>query len=318
MSERPFRGRSRIRSPLLEIEPSTLLRRSVSPRSGSRLNSTSRSRSFERDSTRHSACHSRSQSHTESRPQVPSRSRSRSETSGRYRKRENSRTPSPSTNHPRSSKVIIEKLTKNVNESHLREVFGGFGDIKSLDIPMNKAFMTNRGCAYILYHDPADAEAAIAHMHEAQFDGAILNVSIVLPRRAFSRSPPPSQNGRGSFSRQDHGRGPPSDGFTSRASPFPHRSTTSIGRFRRSRHIEKPDIYRPLSLSHSRSPRPSRSLSSKSLSISPPRRKAQSRTNSFHHRRRRSPSYSSYGYSSRSGRSRSLSPGRDRHRHESR
>ncbi|GCB19551.1 RNA-binding protein with serine-rich domain 1 [Aspergillus awamori] len=67
--------------------------------------------------------------------------------------------------------IVIEKLTKNVTESHLREIFGGFGDIQSLDLPMNKAFMTNRGTAYILYHDPADAEAAIAHMHEAQLDG---------------------------------------------------------------------------------------------------------------------------------------------------
>ncbi|EHA27520.1 hypothetical protein ASPNIDRAFT_41454 [Aspergillus niger ATCC 1015] len=38
--------------------------------------------------------------------------------------------------------------------------------------------MTNRGTAYILYHDPADAEAAIAHMHEAQLDGAMLNFNI--------------------------------------------------------------------------------------------------------------------------------------------
>jgi RNA-binding protein with serine-rich domain 1 len=62
--------------------------------------------------------------------------------------------------------------------------------------------MTNRGTAYILYYDPADAEAAIAHMHEAQLDGAILNVSIVLPRRNFSRSPPPVSNrGTGGRSR---------------------------------------------------------------------------------------------------------------------
>ncbi|GFN10773.1 RNA-binding protein with serine-rich domain 1 [Aspergillus tubingensis] len=74
--------------------------------------------------------------------------------------------------------IVIEKLTKNVTESHLREIFGGFGDIQSLDLPMNKAFMTNRGTAYILYHDPADAEAAIAHMHEAQLDGATLNFNI--------------------------------------------------------------------------------------------------------------------------------------------
>ncbi|KAJ5300561.1 ATP12 ATPase F1F0-assembly protein [Penicillium atrosanguineum] len=76
--------------------------------------------------------------------------------------------------------IVVEKLTKNVTENHIREVFGSFGDIEYLDLPMNRSFMTNRGTAYILYYDPADAEAAIAHMHEAQLDGAILNVSIAM------------------------------------------------------------------------------------------------------------------------------------------
>ncbi|OGE54805.1 hypothetical protein PENARI_c005G04738 [Penicillium arizonense] len=77
----------------------------------------------------------------------------------------------------RSHSIVVEKLTKNVTENHIREIFGDFGDIEYLDLPINKAFMTNRGTAYILYYDPADAEAAIAHMHEAQLDGAILNAS---------------------------------------------------------------------------------------------------------------------------------------------
>ncbi|OGM40392.1 AAA family ATPase [Aspergillus bombycis] len=119
--------------------------------------------------------------------------------------------------------IVVEKLTKNVTESHLREIFGSFGGIESLDLPMNKVFMTNRGTAYILYNDPADAEAAIAHMHEAQLDGAVLNVSIVLPRRAFSRSPPP-QSSRLSFGRQRHSRGQPPDSRYSRPSPYPPRS----------------------------------------------------------------------------------------------
>ena len=38
-----------------------------------------------------------------------------------------------------NQKIVVEKLTKNVTESHLREIFGGFGDIQSLDLPMNKA-----------------------------------------------------------------------------------------------------------------------------------------------------------------------------------
>ncbi|KAL8678521.1 MAG: hypothetical protein Q9186_005129 [Xanthomendoza sp. 1 TL-2023] len=71
--------------------------------------------------------------------------------------------------------IVVEKLTKNVNENHLREIFGSYGPIKDLDLPMNKQFMTNRGTAYILYANTTDAEAAIAHMHEAQLDGAIIN-----------------------------------------------------------------------------------------------------------------------------------------------
>ncbi|KAG6062896.1 hypothetical protein E4U32_001862, partial [Claviceps aff. humidiphila group G2b] len=54
---------------------------------------------------------------------------------------------------------------------------------------------TNRGTAYILFDHEADAEAAISHMHEAQVDGAMINVSIVLPRRKLSPSPPTARRG---------------------------------------------------------------------------------------------------------------------------
>ncbi|KAJ5411963.1 uncharacterized protein N7487_006322 [Penicillium crustosum] len=191
---------------------------------------------------------------------------------------------------PRSSKIVVEKLTKNVTESHIREIFGGFGEIEYLDLPINKAFMTNRGTAYILYYDPADAEAAIAHMHEAQLDGAILNVSIVLPRRKFSRSPPPASI-RGNGGRSRYGRGP----YAGPSSP-PRRHGGG-------RPTERHDIYRPQTASRSRSPVRSRSYS---RSRSPPPRRGSPRTDSRHHRRR-SPSYSSYGYSSRS-----RSPNRNR------
>ncbi|KAH8661982.1 hypothetical protein BX600DRAFT_437414 [Xylariales sp. PMI_506] len=94
-----------------------------------------------------------------------------------------------------SQQIVVEKLTKNITEDHLREIFGQYGTIKDLDLPMNRQFMTNRGTAYILYVHEEDAEAAIAHMHEAQLDGATINVSIVLPRRKFSPSPPTASRG---------------------------------------------------------------------------------------------------------------------------
>ncbi|ETS78400.1 hypothetical protein PFICI_10462 [Pestalotiopsis fici W106-1] len=122
-----------------------------------------------------------------------SRSRSRTRTRSPSRDRDSrARSGSPLRG---STKIVVEKLTKNINEEHLREIFGQYGSIRDLDLPMNRQFNTNRGTAYILYVNEADAEEAIAHMHEAQLDGAIINVSIVLPRRKFSQSPPTASRG---------------------------------------------------------------------------------------------------------------------------
>ena len=33
---------------------------------------------------------------------------------------------------------MVEKLTKNVNEEHLREIFGAYGPIQEVDLPMNR------------------------------------------------------------------------------------------------------------------------------------------------------------------------------------
>ncbi|KAF7712943.1 Uncharacterized protein PECH_002325 [Penicillium ucsense] len=186
MSTRSPRGRSPMRSPDRGLPKL--------PRSHNR------SRSYTRSPTPERYRRSRSRSDSVSRERSLSRSRSRSRSRSparggrRYRSASHSRSPSPVQSPPRSSKVVVEKLTKNVTEAHLREIFGSFGDIEHIDLPMNKAFMTNRGTAYIVYYDAADAEAAISHMHEAQLDGVVLNVSIVLPRRNFSRSPPPASN----------------------------------------------------------------------------------------------------------------------------
>ena len=199
------------------------------------------------------------------------------------------------------------------------------------DPKLKVVVMTNRGTAYIVYTDTPDAEAAIAHMHEAQLDGAIINVSIVLPRRRFSRSPPPPRRGVPSYDRSE-ARLPPPGSY--RGGPFPPTyGPTGGGRYRSPplqrrgspprRYGGRPvlrdrdlDTYRPRSFSRSRSRRTrSPSYSSRSRTRSPPRR---SRTYGRRDspppprggRRRRSPSYSSF--SSYSDRSRSRSRGRYR------
>ncbi|KAH0376549.1 hypothetical protein KCU92_g9722, partial [Aureobasidium melanogenum] len=251
----------------------------------------------------------RSRSRTRTRSPAHSRSRSRSH---RARSTSRGRDRSPTPPMPRSSKIVIEKLTKNVTPAHLNEIFSTYGAITDLDMPLNKSFNTNRGTAYVLYTTPEAAERAIAHMHEGQLDGAKIGVSIVLPRRRFSRSPParrPPPNrfgephryrdmavaaagGRGGGGRGGRRRG--DDGDTYRPGPARDAPPRNRSRSPRSRSPSRRSLSKSRSRSLTRSP--------------PPRRRGGSpRGGGRGGGRRRSPSYSSYG-------SRSRSRSRDRRR----
>lgn len=52
------------------------------------------------------------------------------------RGRSPSRSASPETLQPGS--ILVERLTKNVTEAHLREIFGVYGTITTLDTPVTK------------------------------------------------------------------------------------------------------------------------------------------------------------------------------------
>lgn len=170
--------------------------------------------------------------------------------------------------------------------------------------------MTNRGTAYVLYDHPSGSESAIAHMHEAQLDGVAISVSVVLPRRAFSRSPPPARSARPGPPPPRYGpptRGPP---------PARYRSPARRGGYGGARWGGDDNAYVPRA-TYSRSPSPPRrrrrSMSrSRSPSRTPPRRRGPP-VRSPPRRRGRSPSYSSHSSYSRS-RTRSRTPSRSRPR----
>ncbi|KAI1816101.1 hypothetical protein GGS20DRAFT_539523 [Poronia punctata] len=234
-----------------------------------------------------------------------SRSPAHGDQNGSYRS--DSRSPSRGRSESRSplrgsTKIVVEKLTKTINEDHLYEIFGQYGTIRDLDLPISRQFGTNRGTAYILYVNEADAEAAIANMHEANLDGAIINVSIVLPRRKFNPSPPTATRGANIDPRN------PAPGFRGGGGRGGRGFGFGGARGGRSPRHRRPDrdnfdTYRPRSYSRSRSP-PSRrvrsrspSNASRSRSRTPPRRRG-GRRDSYddhgsHVERRRSPSYDS-------------------------
>lgn len=135
----PSRGRSRTRS-----HTPTSLKRALSP-------DPHRSRSPHRSPSPRSRSRSRSPSRTPNANQgrngygpgrrysrSPSRSRSPNRADRRpYRERSYTRSVSRGRN-VQSSKIVVEKLTRNVHEGHLREIFGSYGTIQSIDLPLNK------------------------------------------------------------------------------------------------------------------------------------------------------------------------------------
>lgn len=138
VSRSPSRGRSRTRShtPTSVDRAPSPARRSPSPRSRSRTKTRSLSRSPPtRDPPNGNRGRTRTRSPTRSRS--PSAGERRSYRDRSYTRR-HSRSLSRDAPRVQSSKIVIEKLTKNVTEGHLREIFGSYGQISSIDLPLNK------------------------------------------------------------------------------------------------------------------------------------------------------------------------------------
>lgn len=108
-----------------------------------------------------------------------------------------SRSPKPHKRSPspKSSKICISKLTRNVNKAHVEEIFSAYGSIKSVDLPLERINFLPRGYAYVEFNDSEDAEKAMAYMNGGWIDGQTVQVQMVLPIRPPPprrvRSPPP-------------------------------------------------------------------------------------------------------------------------------
>ncbi|WOL14260.1 serine/arginine-rich splicing factor SR45-like isoform X4 [Canna indica] len=161
--------------------------------------SSSRSRSY-------SGSDSRSRSRSFSSSASPSRSvssRSRSPPPQRKgpnaaAKRGRSQTPpskkaSPPRNTspvPESVVLHIDHLSRNVNEAHLKEIFGNFGEIVNVELAIDRLVNLPRGYGYVEFKKRVDAEKALLHMDGGQIDGCVIRVRFTLTQRQKASSPP--------------------------------------------------------------------------------------------------------------------------------
>lgn len=135
-SPHSIRSISKSRSPSRSRTPSDYSRRER--RNGERGRTRSRSASRPRD-----ASYSRSRSRSRS-PAERNRSYSRSLSAGSPVRKSTKVSPGCFTMRldllmaDSIFQVVVEKLTKNVTEAHVQEIFGSYGAIQSIDMPMNR------------------------------------------------------------------------------------------------------------------------------------------------------------------------------------
>lgn len=79
--------------------------------------------------------------------------------------------------------VYVGGLASEVTPALLRAAMIPFGDIKSLDIPMDYQKGVHRGFGFVEYEDADDASEAIFNMDGADLMGKTLKVSVAQPNQ---------------------------------------------------------------------------------------------------------------------------------------
>jgi len=73
-------------------------------------------------------------------------------------------------------KILINKLSYNVKECHLEEIFGEYGKIKKVDLFRDRITKMLKGYANVEYYNKEDRDKAILYMDGAQIDGKNIRV----------------------------------------------------------------------------------------------------------------------------------------------
>ncbi len=78
--------------------------------------------------------------------------------------------------------IFIGNLAANTSEQKLREVFGAFGEVSSVNVVTNRDTGEPRGFAFVEMRNEPDAKAAIAAINGTLIDERIVNVNEARPK----------------------------------------------------------------------------------------------------------------------------------------
>lgn len=94
------------------------------------------------------------------------------------------------------SKLYIGNLSYSVTEDQLRDLFSQFGTVVEVSIITDRESGRSKGFAFVTLETAEQAQEAIAKLHETEFEGRKLIVSIARPK---TDRPSGNRFGNGSY-----------------------------------------------------------------------------------------------------------------------
>eukprot|EP01083_Nonionella_stella_P201945 738245_1 len=88
-----------------------------------------------------------------------------------------------------SRTLRIDKLSRNITDNHLRDIFSTYGEVESISVQIDSKVKLSLGWAFVEFKQRKGAENAYTNMHNAQMDGK--NISIKFKPLDFDKTLPP-------------------------------------------------------------------------------------------------------------------------------
>jgi len=84
--------------------------------------------------------------------------------------------------------IYISNLSFKVDSNDLQQLFQPFGEVQSAQVIKDKYTGRSKGFGFVEMQDDEAAQTAIKELHQAEYDGKVINVSEARPREERPRN----------------------------------------------------------------------------------------------------------------------------------
>jgi len=78
--------------------------------------------------------------------------------------------------------IYVSNLSYGIEDADLRQLFERHGKVSSAKVIRDRETGRSRGFGFVEMDDDNEARTAISELHQGEFDGKVINVSIAKPK----------------------------------------------------------------------------------------------------------------------------------------